>query len=186
MTGADIVMAGFGGQGVLLTGKLLAHAAMSRGMEVSWLPSYGPEMRGGTCNVTVCISDSPIGSPYVTKPDMLIAMNQPSLEKFGPNVESGGLIIVNSTLIPITIDRADCQVLYVDATEMATKAGTSRAANIVLLGVMVGASEIIEKETALTAISEEFSRKAKFVPINVRAFESGFVLGQTHRQRSSR
>ena len=183
MTSADILMAGFGGQGVLLTGKLLAHAAMSLGKEVSWLPSYGPEMRGGTCNVTVCISDNPIGSPYVTKPNMLIAMNQPSLEKFGPNVEPGGLIVVNSTLIPISIDRADCQVVYIEATKMATEAGTPRAANIVMLGVMVGATRIIEKETALSAIEKEFSRKAKFIPINERAFESGYALGQTYRRQ---
>ncbi len=182
MTTMDVLMAGFGGQGVLMTGKLLAHAAMCLGKEVSWLPSYGPEMRGGTCNVTVCISDDPIGSPFVTKPHILIAMNQPSLEKFGPSVEPGGLIIVNSTLIPITIDRADCQVLYIDATKIADEVGTPRAANIVLLGVMVGVSEIIEKETALEAIKQEFSRKAKFVPINMNAFESGYALGQTSRQ----
>ena len=92
METTEVLMAGFGGQGMLLSGKLLAYAAMEMGKEVSWLPSYGPEMRGGTANVTVCISERPVGSPYITEPNALLVMNQPSLEKFGPKVKSGGLL----------------------------------------------------------------------------------------------
>ena len=178
MTTSEIIMAGFGGQGILMTGKLLAHAAMEMGMQVSWLPSYGPEMRGGTCNVTVCISEVPIGSPYVTKPNILMVMNQPSLEKFAPHVVPGGLIIVDSTLIPITTDRDDCRVIYVEATQLADNAGTRRAANIVMLGVLVGNAGLITKEMALKVVADTFARKPKFVPINLAAFEAGFEIGR--------
>jgi len=181
MAVTEVLMAGFGGQGMLLSGKLLAHAAMEQGMEVSWLPSYGPEMRGGTANVTVCISDEPVGSPYITQPTALLVMNQPSLEKFGPRVREGGLIVVNTTLVPIKSDRDDCAVLYIDAGGLAEKAGTARAANLVMLGAYVGWSGIVEHDVTVKEIESEFARKAKFIPANVAAFKAGFIEGRKLR-----
>jgi 2-oxoglutarate ferredoxin oxidoreductase subunit gamma len=182
MTDAEVMVAGFGGQGVLLSGKLLALAAMAEGREVSWLPSYGPEMRGGTCNVTVCISDAPIGSPYITRPTHLLVLNRPSLEKYSPAVTPGGLIAINRTLIPIESNRHDCSVLYIDATEIAERLGTIRAANIVMLGLYVGWSGIVGRETCIEVVKHEFERKPKFVPVNVAAFEAGHEQGLEARR----
>ncbi|MBN2496753.1 MAG: 2-oxoacid:acceptor oxidoreductase family protein [Deltaproteobacteria bacterium] len=177
MAGTEVLMAGFGGQGMLLSGKLLAYAAMNEGMEVSWLPSYGPEMRGGTANVTVCISDKPVGSPYISRPMALLVMNQPSLEKFGPRVKPGGLIVVNSSLVPIEADRDDCTVIYIAANDLAKEAGTARAANLVMLGAYLGWSGVVDKKTAVKMIEKEFAKKAKFIPANKAAFEIGFAEG---------
>ncbi len=182
MINAYIIMAGFGGQGILLTGKLLAHAAMERGLEVSWLPSYGPEMRGGTANVTVCVSDTPIGSPFVTKPTALLVMNQPSLEKFGSLVEPGGLILINQSLVPVTVDREDCTVLYLEASKIAAEKGTSRAANIVMLGALVGQTGLVEADDCVKIIEHEFARKAKFIPANLAAFSAGYEQGRRMRR----
>ncbi len=178
MAGTEVLMAGFGGQGMLLSGKLLAHAAMEEGKEVSWLPSYGPEMRGGTANVTVCISDRPIGSPYISSPKALLVMNKPSLDKFGPKVKSGGLIVVNTSLVSDKVDRTDCTVLYIPAAEIAKEAGMYRAANLVMFGVYVGWSRIIDFKSAEEAIKNEFARKAKFIPANLAAFKAGYEKGR--------
>ena len=174
MAETEVLMAGFGGQGMLLSGKLLAYAAMTNGMEVSWLPSYGPEMRGGTANVTVCLSDKPVGSPLTSAPRALLVMNQPSLEKFGPRVKPGGLIIVNSSLVPIPAARPDCQVFYLEATELAKTAGTARAGNLVMLGAYVALSKVVEPESIIKTIEKEFKNKAKFIPANVAAFNAGY------------
>jgi len=177
MATTEVLMAGFGGQGMLLSGKLLAHAALEEGKEVSWLPSYGPEMRGGTANVTVCISDKQVGSPYITKPAALLVMNQPSLEKFSDKVKQGGFIIVNTSLISIKANRDDCTVLYVDAAGLAAKAGTARAANLVMFGAYVGWSEVVSHDMCVKMIEEEFASKAKFIAANVAAFKAGYVEG---------
>jgi 2-oxoglutarate ferredoxin oxidoreductase subunit gamma len=177
MAATEVLMAGFGGQGMLLSGKLLAYAAMEHGKEVSWLPSYGPEMRGGTANVTVCVSDDPVGSPYIIEPVALLVMNQPSLEKFGPKVKKGGLIVVNTSLIPITTDRDDCTVLNIAANDIAKEAGTARAANLVMLGAYVGWSGIVDKDVTIAMIKKEFASKAKFIPANVAGFEAGYAEG---------
>ncbi len=177
MAGTEVLMAGFGGQGMLLSGKLLAYAAMKKGMEVSWLPSYGPEMRGGTANVTVCISPKQVGSPYISRPSALLVMNQPSLEKFGPRVKKGGLIVINTSLVPVKANRDDCTVVYVAAAEIAQEAGTARAANLVMLGAYVGWAGIVDPDTTIQMIEKEFARKAKFIPANVSAFKLGFEAG---------
>jgi len=174
----EVLMAGFGGQGMLLSGKLLAHAAMAMGKEVSWLPSYGPEMRGGTANVTVCISDFPIGSPYITEPNALLVMNQPSLLKFGPKVKPGGLIVVNTSLVPIRADRDDCQVLNIPAVDIAREVGTARAANLVMFGAYVGWSNIVSPDQCIQMIEQEFAKKVKFIPANVASFEAGLQEGR--------
>ncbi len=177
MAGTEVLMAGFGGQGMLLSGKLLAYAAMRRGMQVSWLPSYGPEMRGGTANVMVCISDKPVGSPYIASPRALLVMNRPSLDKFGPRVKPGGLIVVNSSLVDASADRPDCALIYIQANELAVEAGTVRAANLVMLGAYVGWSGVVDGETTIEMIEKEFARKIKFIPANVAAFKMGLAKG---------
>jgi len=181
MAKTEVLMAGFGGQGMLLSGKLLAHAAMEEGKEVSWLPSYGPEMRGGTANVTVCISDKQVGSPYITTPEALLVMNQPSLEKFVGQVKPGGFIVVNTTLITIKAERNDCKVLYIDAGALAAKAGTARAANLVMFGAYVGWSKVVTHDMCVKMIEEEFANKAKFIPANVAAFKAGYAEGEKLR-----
>ncbi len=173
----EILMAGFGGQGMLLSGKLLAYAALYQGLEVSWLPSYGPEMRGGTANVLVCISDKPIGSPYVTSPQALLVMNQPSLEKFGPRVKPGGIIVIDSSLVSIRYDRGDCSVLYIAANDLAAGTGTARAANMVMLGVYVGWSAIVKDTTIEKMIEKEFVSRPKFISANREAFHAGYQEG---------
>jgi 2-oxoglutarate ferredoxin oxidoreductase subunit gamma len=178
MVGTDVLMAGFGGQGMLLAGRVLAHAAMERGLEVSWLPSYGPEMRGGTANAIVCISTKPIGSPLIASPHALLAMNIPSLEKFAPKVRPGGLIVINSSLADRDPGRDDCTVIKLPAIEMAKKAGTQRAANFVMLGAYTGATDVVPAEAIVKEIESEFSgSKARFLPANVAAFESGLAEG---------
>jgi len=178
----EVLMAGFGGQGMLLAGKILAHAAMDDGLEVSWLPSYGPEMRGGTANVTVCLSPEPIGSPLVTTPAGLVAMNRPSLDKFAPKVKPGGVILYNATLIEGGFERADCRVHAIESRALAEQSGTVRAANFVMLGAWVAASGAIDPASIERAIAEEFDGpKRKFVPANVAAFRAGYAEVENQR-----
>jgi len=178
MEATNVLMAGFGGQGMLLAGKILAHAAMAEGKEVSWLPSYGPEMRGGTANVTVCIAERPIASPLITQPVALLVMNLPSLEKFAPKVAPGGLIVVNTSLVHRDAKREDCTVIGVDARHVAGLAGTERAANFVMLGAYVAASGVVASATVEGEISKEFTgAKARHIPSNVAAFRAGLDAG---------
>ncbi|MHC4960427.1 MAG: 2-oxoacid:acceptor oxidoreductase family protein [Planctomycetota bacterium] len=173
-TSTEVLMAGFGGQGMLLAGKILARAAMETGLEVSWLPSYGPEMRGGTANVIVCVAPEPIGSPLITTPRGLVAMNKPSLEKFAPKVKAGGLIVYNATLIDTGPERDDCTVFAIDSRDVAEAAGNKRAANFVMLGAWAGASSALDPAALEAAIEHEFTGpKAKFVPANIAAFRAG-------------
>jgi 2-oxoglutarate ferredoxin oxidoreductase subunit gamma len=179
MAETEVLMAGFGGQGMLLAGKILAHAAMTEGLEVSWLPSYGPEMRGGTANVTVCISERPIGSPLITNPRGLVVMNLPSLEKFAPKVRAGGVIVINTSLVGRGSERDDVAEVQVDAREMAAEAGTYRAANFGMLGAYIGATDVGAGEAIEREIAEEFSGpKEKFIPANVAAFRAGVEAGK--------
>lgn len=170
----EVLMAGFGGQGTLLAGKVLAQASMEEGREVSWLPSYGPEMRGGTANVIVCIASKPIGSPLIEHPRGLIAMNLPSLEKFAPKVKPGGVIVVNRSLIDKDPRRDDCVVINVPSRELAQQAGSARAANFVMLGAYVGATRAVSVEAIEHAIAEEFAGdKERFIASSVAAFRAG-------------
>jgi len=179
MKSTDVLMAGFGGQGMLLAGKLLAHAAMSEGLEVSWLPSYGPEMRGGTANVIVCLSEEPIGSPLITSHRGLVVMNLPSLEKFGPRVRPGGVIVVNTSMIDREYERDDCVIVRVDARRIATDAEAERAQNLVMLGAYLGATDALPYDSVERAIVETFTgRKARFVPANVAALRRGIAEGR--------
>lgn len=178
----ETVFAGFGGQGVLLAGKILAETGMQLGKEVVWLPSYGPEMRGGTANCTVIIGDKPIASPIVTNPRDLVVMNRPSLEKFAPRLRPGGIVILNTSLIPIRPHRDDLVVIEVAANQIAIEAGTGRAANMVMLGAYVGATDIVPREALLERAKHEFAKKPKLVATNVKCLEQGYALGCAARQ----
>lgn len=170
----DIVMAGFGGQGLLAIGKILAKAAMEDGRHVTWMPSYGPEMRGGTCNCIVVIDDEPIGSPVVQKVRSAIVMNKQSIDKFEPQIVPGGLLVVNTSLIDRKSTRDDLRLVYVSATEIADKEGSIKSANIVMLGAYVGATRIVKPETVEHAIEATFAGKRGAVSeINLRAFRKG-------------
>ncbi|MGD8835137.1 MAG: 2-oxoacid:acceptor oxidoreductase family protein [Desulfobacteraceae bacterium] len=175
---SEVMFAGFGGQGILLSGKVLAHAAMEEGFEVAWVPSYGPEMRGGTAYCTVVISDRPIGSPIIKNPMHLIAMNLPSLEKFAPIVKPAGVIIVNSSLIPIEAGRDDCDVLKVATVEIAKKLGNAKAANIVALSAFVARSKVVAVDTLRHCVEREFEKKPKLIPLNLEAVDAGARAAQ--------
>ena len=134
MKTTQILIAGFGGQGILFAGKFLAYKGLLEDLQVSWLPSYGPEMRGGTANCSVILSDDPVGSPIITEPDVLIVMNLPSLQKYVDTVVPGGQIYVDSTLIAEKVERTDVEVYYIPATQMANDAGVPTLANMVMMG----------------------------------------------------
>ncbi len=174
----EIVLAGFGGQGVLLIGKLLAYAGMKVGLEVTWMPAYGPEMRGGTCNCTVVLSDRPIGSPISKSPHGLIALNLPSLDKFEPAVRPGGIIAVNTSLINRLPQRSDVTVVAVPANEIAIECGSAKAANMVALGAYLGASGVADQEQVKAIIAESFAAKPALVALNHAALARGFTLGR--------
>lgn len=167
-----IKIAGFGGQGVLLLGEALAESGMWAGYQVTWLPSYGPEMRGGTANCQVIISDGSIGSPLVSTPDVLIAMNRPSLERFEPDVREGGLIIYNSSLIDIEPKRKDVEVVAIPATEIADELGDTRVANMVVLGAYIAKTRILTKK-AVTSAFPIFIKRKNLIPLNEEAVQRG-------------
>ena len=168
------IFAGFGGQGVLLMGQLLAAAAMHEGKHTTWVPSYGPEMRGGTANCSVILSDKEIDSPMVTRPTALIVMNRPSLEKFEDTVVPGGSIFVNSSMINIKVKRTDVNAYYVPCTEIATELGNPKVSNMIMLGAYIGKSKCVDIETVLEALLEKLGeRKAKLIPLNREALKRG-------------
>jgi len=174
----DLIIAGFGGQGVLLIGKMLAYAGMADGKEVSWLPSYGPEMRGGTCNCTVVIADRPVGSPVVERPWVAMVMNLPSLEKYEGMVKPGGLLLVNTSLINREVQRTDVRVVKVPANEIANRLGNPRAANMVALGAYLGATRAVSLAAVEGLVRETFAGKAKVIDSNLAALQEGYALGE--------
>jgi 2-oxoglutarate ferredoxin oxidoreductase subunit gamma len=172
-----IIISGFGGQGIMLIGRLLAYAGMIEGKKVAWMPSYGPEMRGGTANCTVIISSNEIGSPIVSHPKILIAMNQPSLDKFEANVSEDGLIILNDSLIKRETKRNDVKVIKVPADDIADKLGNSRAANMVVLGACVEQAGIVKMETIFKALEKALAgRNKKLLELNKEALKQGAEL----------
>lgn len=176
----DVIMAGFGGQGVLLIGKMLAYAGMHEGKEVSWLPSYGPEMRGGTANCTVVISDRPVGSPVIRSPRAVLAMNLPSLDKFEPDVRPGGLLLINTSLIGRKSTRDDVTVIDVPANEIANELGNPRGANMVALGAYLGATNAVSVEGIVEVIRQTFAAKPGVIDINITALNRGHEIGVAH------
>jgi len=175
---AEIVLAGFGGQGVLLIGKLLAYAALEAGREVTWMPAYGPEMRGGTCNCTVVLSERPIGSPMSRNPHGLIALNLPSLDKFESTVRPQGIIVVNTSLINRMPTRTDVVSVPIAANEIAIEAGTAKAANMVALGAYLGATGLVDLKQVQAIVEHTFSTKPKIVAANNTALIRGFEVGK--------
>lgn len=173
----DVVMAGFGGQGILLIGKMLAYAGMQEGKEVSWLPSYGPEMRGGTANCTVVISDRPVGSPVIQSPNAVVAMNLPSLDKFEPDVRPGGLLLINTSLINRQSTREDLTIIEVPANEIANELGNRRGANMVALGAYLGATDAVSVDGIIDVIRETFAAKPGVIEINITALKRGHEIG---------
>ena len=168
------IFAGFGGQGVLLMGQLLAAAGMMEGKNTAWIPSYGPEMRGGTANCSVTLSDQEIDSPLVSRPTSLIVMNRPSLEKFEKKVMPGGVIFVNSSMIDIKVTRTDVQAYYVPCNEIAAELGNDKVANMIMLGAYLGKSKCVDIETVLEALLEKLGeKKAKLIPLNREALLRG-------------
>ncbi len=169
-----IICAGFGGQGVMMMGQVMAYAGMIEGKHVSWLPSYGPEMRGGTANCNVIISDEPVGAPVVTEPDIAIVMNKPSLDKFGSQVVPGGSLFINSSLIDKKSERDDIDVFYVPASEAGIELGSPKVANIVILGAYLEQKGVISEESVMAGIKKVLGeRKASFLPMNEQAIKRG-------------
>ena len=177
MASTSILLAGFGGQGVLFAGKVVAYAGLIEGRELSWLPSYGPEMRGGTANCSICLSDEPIGSPLVTTPNVLVAMNRPSLDKFIGDVEPGGVVILDSSLIDVKVEREDISVHYVPASTLAEENGLKGLANIILVGKLFKEDACCSAETLDKAIQKCVpARKAAMLDFNRKAVEIGSAL----------
>ncbi len=175
MSTTQILIAGFGGQGVLFAGKLLAYKGLVSDKQVSWLPSYGPEMRGGTANCSVIISDEPVGSPIVANPDILVAMNLPSLQKYENDVVSGGIIIVDSTLISKKVERTDVTTYYVPATKIAKDEGFSTLANMILMGKLMKASDMLGFEGIEETVKKVVPpKKANLIDINIKALKTGY------------
>lgn len=177
MSLTGMIFAGFGGQGVLFTGKVVAYAGLVDDKEVSWLPSYGPEMRGGTANCSVCVSDRPIGSPLVTEPDVLVAMNMPSYEKFIDSVVPGGTVIVDSTLVNPQNPRGDVNYCEVPATALSKSEELDGIANMILLGKLLKETNFASAETLEKAILRSVpASKGHLIKHNMRAVELGLSL----------
>ena len=170
----NMIISGFGGQGTLFAGQVLAYAALEAGKHVTWIPSYGPEMRGGTARCTVTISDEAIGSPLTRNPAIVIAMNLPSLDMYEPLIVSGGLMIVNSSLIPRKMEREDVRAFYIPAAEMAEKIGNPRLTNVIMVGAMLEAEEILPLDVVKKALEEHLpKRHHKTLPGNFKAMDEG-------------
>jgi 2-oxoglutarate ferredoxin oxidoreductase subunit gamma len=170
----DLICSGFGGQGSLTIGKFLAKAGMKEGKNVTWLPSYGPEMRGGTANVAVVISDKPVASPLVSAPDILIALNQPSLDRFGPIVKSGGFIVANTDMCPHKLDRTDVTAVYVPMSEIAGQAGSQQVVNIVAIGALLAVNPIVAIQTIIDDLTSFLKTKnPALLEANLKALELG-------------
>ncbi|MDR0790932.1 MAG: 2-oxoacid:acceptor oxidoreductase family protein [Methanomassiliicoccaceae archaeon] len=175
----NLLLAGFGGQGILFTGKVVAYSGMLDGDEVSWLPSYGPEMRGGTANCSVCVSESPIGSPLVTAPDVLIAMNLPSLQKFENTVVPNGLIIVDSSIVDEKVKRKDVRAIYLPATRLASDNGLKGMANMVMAGRLFRETKFCSEDKFFEGIRKSVpARKQDLQDKNLAAVKIGIESGE--------
>ena len=173
----EIIISGFGGQGTLFAGQLLAYAAMDSGYHVTWIPSYGPEMRGGKARCTVVVSDEEIGSPLVRRPSAAIVLNIPSMEAFEPAIKPGGTLVVNSSLVPMRSERDDINVLYAAASDTATEMGNVRIANVICLGALVQATGVVSLEEIEQALEDHLpARHRKLLEVNKEALRKGAAL----------
>lgn len=170
----EVIVSGFGGQGVLFAGQLLSYAAMDSGLEVTWFPSYGPEMRGGTANCTVIIADEEIGAPIVKNPRAAIVMNLPSLDKYEDLVKPGGVLVVNTSIVDRPVKRTDITVVRVPGNEIAEKLGNHRLANMVVLGGLLANLEVVPIDALKKALQEHLpARHQKLLPANMQAIDEG-------------
>lgn len=180
----EIIIAGFGGQGIMSMGQLLTYAGMYEEKHVSWLPSYGPEQRGGTANCAVVLSNEPVGSPLVSKPSTLIALNNPSFEKFEPMVRSGGLIIIDTSLVSKDSSREDLQIIKMNATELAIELGNPRVANMILVGAFLEKTQILGLDSIMEALKKVLSpEKHHLLPINNQALVRGMAIVQEQTRK---
>jgi 2-oxoglutarate ferredoxin oxidoreductase subunit gamma len=178
----QIIIAGFGGQGVMSLGQMIAYAGMREGKEVSWLPSYGPEMRGGTANCQVVVSDEPVASPVVPLADAVIALNRPSLDAFEARVRPGGRLFVNSSLIDRKSSRDDIHVYYIPANELAARIGNVLVAGMTMLGAYLAASRTVSTDSVLESLKKVLGeKKAHLIPVNRQAMEEGAAIAEDQR-----
>ena len=178
MKTTQILIAGFGGQGILFAGKFLAYKGLTEDLQVSWLPSYGPEMRGGTANCNVILSDTPVGSPIIMTPDVLVAMNLPSLQKYVDTVAPGGQIYVDSALIEEKVTRTDVEVFYIPATQMAKSEGIATLANMIIMGHLLENNPELSFEGTDTVVEKLVPpKKAALVELNMKALLLGKEYG---------
>ena len=176
MASQEIIFAGFGGQGILSMGKFLAYAGMEENLNVSWLPSYGPEMRGGTANCSVILKDDQVASPIVTEADTLVVMNRPSLDKFENNIKKNGLLIMDSDLVTRDTLRDDLKVIKIPAQTLALEIGSAKIANMILLGALIESTKIVSMEGILEVLKAH--GKEKFYEINEKALLKGAEYGK--------
>ncbi|MEH6991095.1 2-oxoacid:acceptor oxidoreductase family protein [Neobacillus drentensis] len=170
----EIIIAGFGGQGVMSMGQLIAYAGMLEGRGVSWLPSYGPEQRGGTANCAVVVSEEPVGSPLVTNPSTAIILNNPSFDKFEKRVRPGGLLIINSSLVTRVSGRSDIEIIELTATDMAADLGNARVANMILLGAFIELTKVVSSESIIESLKKVLSEeKHHLIEVNKQALNKG-------------
>lgn len=182
----EVTFAGFGGQGVMVAGQLLSYSGIAEGKNVLWLPSYGPEMRGGTAYCTVVISDKRIGSPIINSPRAVCIFNAPSYEKFMPRVKSGGVAVVNSSLITMETSRTDITEIRLPANELAIGSGNVKAVNIAMLGAFIGASGVVGYETVKQVLEEKLGKKKSVLNVNIHVLEQGFQLASEAMRKGDR
>ncbi len=176
----EVIISGFGGQGSLFAGQLLAHAAMDCGRQVTWLPSYGPEMRGGKARCTVVVADEEIGAPLVRRPTSAIVLNIPSMHAFEPLVKPGGVLVVNASLVPESSDRGDLRQILVPATELAIEMGDKRLANVLCLGALAQATRIVTREALVAALQQHLPQRHKsLLPLNLEALDRGAACAES-------
>ena len=172
---AEVLIAGFGGQGIMLMGRLLAYGAIYEGLEVTFYPSYGPEMRGGTANCTVVVSDEEIASPVASEPEFVVAMNQPSFARFQSILQAGGLLCANSSIVNTDSARSDIEILAIPTSELAEKLGTIKVANMIMLGALIRASDMISYDAMVQNLTEILGEsKAKLLKVNKEALALGY------------
>ncbi len=175
----EVIISGFGGQGALFAGQVLAYAGMEEGLHVTWIPSYGPEMRGGTARVTVILSEEEIGSPLVRNPSAVIALNLPSLDRFEPAIKPGGTLIVNRSVVPRDPTRTDLRIVQLPANDLAEKLGNVKMANLVLLGALIEATGIVSLEAAKKALEKHLAERHRhLLEANKEALETGARLAR--------
>ncbi|MDZ7843791.1 MAG: 2-oxoacid:acceptor oxidoreductase family protein [Anaerolineales bacterium] len=179
MEETSIIISGFGGQGTLFAGQVLAYTALDNGFEVTWIPSYGPEMRGGTAHCTVIVSEEPIGSPLVRHPDIVLAMNLPSVDKYESVMPEGGALIANSSLVNREIERENIDSLLIPANEIAETIGMSRLGNMVMIGAMIKIRPLFSLEMTQESLKSHIpERHQKTLPLNFEALEKGYKFAE--------